>query len=77
MADLTRRKFLAHSVVAGAVVTLGDFTAGDARAAALQTQPAGASSAGEMPSWADKPMRWAQLTLVEDDPQPGKFDLES
>jgi hypothetical protein len=76
MADLTRRKFLAHSVVAGAVVTLGDFTAGDARAAALPTQPAGASSAGAMPSWADKPMRWAQLTLVEDDPQPGKFDLK-
>lgn len=25
------------------------------------------------PSWVDKPMRWAQLTLVEDDP--GKFDL--
>ena len=24
------------------------------------------------PSWVDKPMRWAQLTLVEDDP--GKFD---
>ncbi len=25
-----------------------------------------------VPSWASKPMRWAQLTLVEDDP--GKFD---
>ena len=25
-----------------------------------------------VPSWVDKPMRWAQLTLVEDDP--GKFD---
>ena len=25
-----------------------------------------------MPSWVDRPMRWAQLTLVEDDP--GKFD---
>ncbi len=25
------------------------------------------------PAWCDKPMRWAQLTLVEDDP--GKFDL--
>jgi hypothetical protein len=25
------------------------------------------------PSWVEKPMRWAQLTLVEDDP--GKFDL--
>jgi hypothetical protein len=26
------------------------------------------------PSWVEKPMRWAQLTLVEDDP--GKFDLQ-
>ena len=26
------------------------------------------------PSWVDRPMRWAQLTLVEDDP--GKFDPE-
>jgi hypothetical protein len=26
----------------------------------------------QSPSWVDKPMRWAQLTLVEDDP--GKFD---
>src|SRR5215831_11340119 len=25
------------------------------------------------PSWVDRPMRWAQLTLVEDDP--GQFDL--
>src|SRR5262245_39202942 len=25
-----------------------------------------------VPAWIDKPMRWAQLTLVEDDP--GKFD---
>jgi hypothetical protein len=26
----------------------------------------------EMEGWFDRPMRWAQLTLVEDDP--GKFD---
>src|SRR5689334_6906968 len=30
--------------------------------------------AASAPSWVDKPMRWAQLTLVEDDP--GKFDLQ-
>lgn len=26
------------------------------------------------PAWIDRPLRWAQLTLVEDDP--GKFDLK-
>ena len=31
-----------------------------------------ASSSPKAPSWVDRPMRWAQLTLVEDDP--GKFD---
>jgi len=30
--------------------------------------------AASAPSWVDKPMRWGQLTLVEDDP--GKFDLQ-
>jgi hypothetical protein len=30
------------------------------------------AEAAASPSWVDKPMRWAQLTLVEDDP--GKFD---
>ena len=31
-----------------------------------------ADATAPAPSWVDKPMRWAQLTLVEDDP--GKFD---
>jgi hypothetical protein len=31
------------------------------------------SAAAEPEGWFDRPMRWAQLTLVEDDP--GKFDL--
>ena len=30
------------------------------------------ASPAPLPSWVDRPMRWAQLTLVEDDP--GKFD---
>jgi len=39
---------------------------------ALDVRRAFAGDAPPSPSWVDKPMRWAQLTLVEDDP--GKFD---
>src|SRR5580658_8977671 len=62
MPDLTRRKFLKASAVAGAAVTLGKIALGP------ENPPGDAQS----PSWVNKPMRWAQLTLVEDDP--GKFD---
>ena len=64
-AMFTRREFLEKTAVAGAVATLGKFVApvfGQA-----------ADSIAASPSWIDKPMRWAQLTLVEDDP--GKFDI--
>jgi hypothetical protein len=58
----SRRDFLKTSALAGGAVVLGQTSwrsgAADSRIAA--------------PSWVDKPMRWAQLTLVEDDP--GKFD---
>jgi hypothetical protein len=63
----TRRQFLKTTTVAGAAVTLAKFTP---RLFAAEVQPA---SPAPTPSWVDKPMRWAQLTLVEDDP--GKFDL--
>jgi hypothetical protein len=63
----TRRQFLKTTTVAGAAVTLAQFTP---RFFAAEVQPA---SPAPTPSWVDKPMRWAQLTLVEDDP--GKFDL--
>lgn len=63
----TRREFLKTTAVAGAAVTLGEFSLRSMRAAE-------SSAAASSPSWADKPMRWAQLTLVEDDP--GKFDLQ-
>src|SRR5688572_17445221 len=69
MPHASRREFLKTSVVAGAAVSLGEFTLSRA-------QPAAASRPNHIPpapSWVDKPMRWAQLTLVEDDP--GKFDL--
>ncbi len=73
MPDLTRRSFLKTSAAAGAVVTLGELTMRPALAA---ESPAASSAAGAasppVPSWMNQPMRWAQLTLVEDDP--GKFD---
>ena len=65
--SLTRRQFLKTTTVAGAAVTLARFTP---RLFAAEQQPA---LPAPTPSWADKPMRWAQLTLVEDDP--GKFSL--
>jgi hypothetical protein len=63
----TRREFLKTTTIAGAAVTLAQFTP---RLLAAEVQPA---LRAPTPSWVDKPMRWAQLTLVEDDP--GKFDL--
>ena len=70
----SRREFLKASALAGAAVTLGEFSLRSLGAAG-RTAPV-AATAGALPSapsWIDKPMRWAQLTLVEDDP--GKFDL--
>src|SRR4051794_12743297 len=72
--DPTRRAFLQSSVAAGAALTLGQLpvaTAHDAPSAALNSAAAD-STKPKPPSWIDQPMRWAQLTLVEDDP--GKFD---
>src|SRR6185503_3525210 len=63
----TRRQFLKTTSLAAAAVTFAQFKPPLPRA--FEAAPASATS----PSWADKPMRWAQLTLVEDDP--GKFDL--
>jgi hypothetical protein len=56
MAQIHRRDFLRESAAAGAALR----GAGSAAAAP------------ETPGWFDRPMRWAQLTLVEDDP--GKYD---
>jgi hypothetical protein len=54
----SRRAVIKLSTLAGAALKLG--------------RPALAAGAGD-PAWVDRPMRWAQLTLVEDDP--GTFDL--
>jgi len=53
----TRREFIQHSTLALASAALAPIT------------PAAQPASG---SWYDRPMRWAQLTLVEDDP--GKYD---
>ena len=59
--DVTRRSFLGACGTAGAAVAIVDGSIGAAPAVAAA------------PKWVDRPMRWAQLTLVEDDP--GAFDL--
>jgi hypothetical protein len=63
--NISRREFLKAATMAGAALTLGDslsFRAAEPFSPDSETPP----------SWIDRPMRWAQLTLVEDDP--GKFD---
>ena len=71
MSHPNRRDFLKTTAVAGAAVTFGEFSLRAAQAAEVPGASSGAIPPA--PSWIDKPMRWAQLTLVEDDP--GKFDL--
>ena len=64
----TRRRFLQTTTGAGTAAALAQFTPSLLRGDESSPAPVAAA-----PSWIDKPMRWAQLTLVEDDP--GKFDL--
>jgi hypothetical protein len=60
-----RREFLKTTALASVGVRLAPFAgarqAGSAPLEAPEVSP-------PAPSWIDKPMRWAQLTLVEDDP---------
>jgi len=55
---LSRRSFLQHTAALGAAALIGEL------GAASTTPAAGANDE----SWFDRPMRWAQLTLVENDP---------
>ncbi len=64
MPDLSRRHFLKSSALAGAALTFGEMDLRPARAD-------GPKGAAPSPAWADRPMRWSQLTLVENDP--GRF----
>ena len=68
MKKLSRRRFLKTTAVGGATVAFAQFPP-RSLLGGEGTTPKPIST----PSWVDKPMRWAQLTLVEDDP--GKFDL--
>jgi len=60
-APLSRRDFLQVAAGAGAFVSLG-----------VPGGAAGLPPDGETTGWFDGPMRWVQLTLVENDP--GRFD---
>ena len=64
--SISRRTFLKSTLVAGATVSVDQISF---RSLLAAEAPASSRST---PSWTDKPMRWAQLTLVEDDP--GHYD---
>jgi hypothetical protein len=64
---LTRREFVQWTAVAGTAATIARGTPG------LWNQAPPAADPVVVPAWASKPMRWAQLTLVENDPT--HFDL--
>ncbi len=61
--SFSRREFLQKTAIAGAASTFAPL---ESRASVAR--PAPGTSAG----WFDRPMRWAQLTLVENDP--GQYD---
>ncbi len=60
---IPRRSFLQQTAALGSAALLGDFGAASAVSAAPAPNDA---------PWFDRPMRWAQLTLVENDP--GHYD---
>src|SRR5574341_1863494 len=66
--SISRRTFL--QVTAGASVTLG--SPFESPGTAQNTSPPFAAQDAVEPGWFDQPMRWVQLTLVENDP--GRFD---
>ena len=75
--DLERRAFigLVGGTAAGSWLPHPNpiaITAGHAAQPAPRDPPARAAGPPDAPAWCDKAMRWAQLTLVENDP--GRFD---
>lgn len=62
MSNFNRRNFLRHSALSGAALAFG-----------LDAMGAPSPAAAPGDEWFDRPMRWAQLTLAEDDP--GTYDL--
>ena len=67
---ISRREFLHVTAAAGAFGSLGFAPGLDAAAASIDQQSG--ATATSPAGWFDRPMRWAQLTLVENDP--GRFD---
>ncbi len=61
----SRRGFLSYSASTGMAALVGNFEVREVAFGIADPRSEG---------WFDRPMRWAQLTLVEDDP--GKFDPE-
>jgi Hypothetical glycosyl hydrolase 6/Beta-galactosidase trimerisation domain len=60
--SLTRREFLQSTAVASTGAAFAHVTP------TLWGHAIASNGAAPIPAWASKPMRWAQLTLVEDDP---------
>ena len=60
MTEMSRREFVVSSTLAGIGLTAGSQLS------------VGQDAGGGATDWFDRPMRWAQLTLVENDP--GRFD---
>src|SRR5262249_12951910 len=60
MTEISRREFVVTSALAGIGLRAGSLHGASGADAAAQAD------------WFDRPMRWAQLTLVENDP--GRFD---
>ena len=71
MTDFSRRDFLQVTTGAGAFASLG-FSAGTDVESAAPTGQGFIASGDPVAGWFDRPMRWVQLTLVENDP--GRFD---
>jgi len=65
---ITRRHFCRNAAIAGAVVTFGDLALRRLMASESPLAAGGTMAAPPAPSWVDRPMRWAQLTFVENDP---------
>ena len=70
MSPLSRRDFLQATAGAGAFASLGAPLATSSSDVSAPQAPFVAG--GLLPGWFDRPMRWVQLTLVENDP--GRFD---
>ena len=72
MNEVSRRDFL-QVATGGAFATLGALAPAEVAAGQSSVAVQAVPTAGDAPAgWFDRPMRWVQLTLVENDP--GRFD---